>query len=145
MRHKCCVCGESIRFSVLMGDQGQRLLDGYVCYSCSEKAGYSKDIADEMELALIRADEFRRKLDISPQKDNGDNPLPKKYNDNNTETDIHNEQANYSAEANPNNDLAEFVRNNFTTNEYLQAIKYVKETTRWGLKEAKDYVDGILK
>lgn len=128
MRHKCCVCGKSIRFSAFLGNQGQKLSNGYVCNDCCKKVGCDKAVFETMGLSMLSVDEFKSKFNIQPQKNNPDSST----------------QLDYTADANPNNDLAEYVRSNFTADRYLEAIKYVKETTRWGLKEAKDYVDSIF-
>lgn len=40
--------------------------------------------------------------------------------------------------------LADYIKANFDRNSTVKAIKYCREQTGWGLKEAKEYVENIL-
>lgn len=61
MKEICCACGKKIRFSVLLGDTGERLTDGYVCYDCCKAAGYGKGFFSSMGLALTTKADFMNK------------------------------------------------------------------------------------
>lgn len=67
MKDVCCACGKSVRFSMLLGDTGQRLMDGYVCYDCVKLAGYGKGFFSAMGLAATSKSEFLNKYNSSPK------------------------------------------------------------------------------
>lgn len=67
MKNNCCVCGKTVRFSILLGDTGHRLNDGVACYDCCKIAGYGKGILSSMGLSLITKSEFIQKYYSSPK------------------------------------------------------------------------------
>jgi len=67
MKNECCVCGKGVRFSILLGDTGQRLNDGAACYDCCKIAGYGKGVISAMGLALLTKAEFIQQYNDSPK------------------------------------------------------------------------------